>query len=274
MTEKLDIGRVFNAIIDIYRQRLGVLLTVSFAFALVNGILGAVFQDALPFILGYPLRTAVNYVIVTIFAALVIQIVVDIREGRGQRTAGDLFSAITPALVNLLLLGILYGLGVGFGLLLLIVPGLYLLTIWAVAAPVVLVERQDAIVSLRRSRELVAGNGWQVFGVLFALFLLSFVVAIIIVGLLAVALGLVGAIIGAIIVGTFLQPLDALARAVMYFELTRINQGGVASAAPVPGAVAPTPEAPPPPPPAPTPGQTQVGAPPPPPPPPPGPPQQ
>src|SRR4051795_6453271 len=201
MTEKLDIGRVLSAIIDIYRQRLGVLLTVSFVFALVNGILGGIFQESLPFILGYPLRTALSFLVVTVFAALVIQIVIDIREGHGQRTAGDLFRAITPALGNLLLLGLIYGLGVGIGLILLIVPGLYLLTIWCVSAPAVMVERQSAVDALRRSRELVAGNGWQVFGILFILFIITGIVYAIIVGIFAVALGLVGAIIGAIIVG-------------------------------------------------------------------------
>ena len=38
---------------------------------------------------------------------------------------------------------------------LLIVPGLILLTIWAVIAPVIVVERSGVIDAFRRSRELV-----------------------------------------------------------------------------------------------------------------------
>jgi hypothetical protein len=245
---QLEIGRVLSAIVTAYQRRLGVLLTVSFVFALVNGILGGILQGVLPLALSYPLSFALNYFIITLFVAVVLQLVIDLREGRGQRTAGALFSAIGPSLGSLLLLGLIYGLGVGVGLLLILVPGLYLMTIWSVSAPAVMVERLGAVDSLRRSRELVSGNGWQVFGVLAILFAVSIVAIILVAGVLTLLLGLTGLIIGAVIVKLFIQPLEALARAVIYFELIRIKEGGVASAAPVPGGTAPQQSAPPPPP--------------------------
>ena len=60
------------------------------------------------------------------------------------------------------------------GLVLLVVPGLFLITIWAVIAPVIVLERAGVFESFGRSRHLVKGNGWQVFGVLVILFLSPF----------------------------------------------------------------------------------------------------
>ena len=59
---------------------------------------------------------------------------------------------------------LLAGLGVGAGLLLLVVPGLVLTTRWAVAVPVGMLEDGTARNALRRSREIVRGNGWIVRG--------------------------------------------------------------------------------------------------------------
>ena len=56
------------------------------------------------------------------------------------------------------------------GFMLLIVPGLILLTIWSVAAPVIVLSARRW--ALRRSRELVRGNGWPVFGVILILLVL------------------------------------------------------------------------------------------------------
>ena len=57
--------------------------------------------------------------------------------------------------------------------LLLIIPGLILLTIWAVFAPAIVIERIRVIDAFGRSRELVRGNGWPVFGVIIVAFLIA-----------------------------------------------------------------------------------------------------
>ena len=63
------------------------------------------------------------------------------------------------------------GLGILVGFILLIVPGLFLLTIWAVVAPVTVLERPGIFAAFGRSRELVRGHGWTVFGALVLVFL-------------------------------------------------------------------------------------------------------
>ena len=132
-----------------------------------------------------------------------------------------------PVLGQLILVGIVAGVGIVIGFVLLIVPGLILITIWSVAAPVVVLERPGVFAALARSRELVRGNGWQVFGVILVLDIL-----VVIVGsgieLGADSAGSGVGIVARVIVGVLSAPLSALAAAVLYFEL----RGAVAPATP------------------------------------------
>ena len=59
----------------------------------------------------------------------------------------------------------------GIGFILLIIPGLFLIVIWSVVAPVVVLERPGVFAAFGRSRELVRGNGWNVFAVIVLVFL-------------------------------------------------------------------------------------------------------
>ncbi len=61
---------------------------------------------------------------------------------------------------------VLFAIGVGIGFVLIIIPGLFLMTIWAVVAPVTVLERPGIFEAFGCSRELVRGNGWNVFGVI------------------------------------------------------------------------------------------------------------
>ena len=49
---------------------------------------------------------------------------------------------------------------------LVIAPGLYLITIWAVIVPVIVIERSGALAAFGRSRQLVRGRGLHVFATL------------------------------------------------------------------------------------------------------------
>ena len=124
----------------------------------------------------------------------------------------------------LVIAGILAGIAIAIGLVLLIVPGLFLLTIWAVLAPVIVIERSDVMNAFGRSRELVRGNGWQVFGVIVVLFLLQLVVTGVIQAVAnSVADSVVGYSVADLIVRLLVAPLSALAAAVLYFELKALR---------------------------------------------------
>ena len=160
-----------------------------------------------------------------------------------MRRRRQLLKAATPVLGSLILVGDRRrDLGILIGFILVIVPGLILLTIWSVAAPVVVLERPPGLGALGRSRELVKGSGWPVFGVIFVL-------SVAVVdrrrgdrdrsGSAGTGVG----IVVRVIIGVLTAPLSALAAAVLYFELLRLAG---ASAPPV---AAPPSSSPPPPPP-------------------------
>jgi hypothetical protein len=71
---------------------------------------------------------------------------------------------------------VLWVLGVALATLLLIVPGLILLTMWLVAPVSLVVERTGIMASFGRSRALTKGSRWQIFGIFIVLILASMAV--------------------------------------------------------------------------------------------------
>jgi hypothetical protein len=100
----------------------------------------------------------------------------------------------------------------------LIVPGLILLTLWAVVVPVTVLERPGVFAAFGRSRELVRGNGWPVFGVIVIVFLAVLVISIA-AGTASDSLGMVGRGLVNWGVTAVTAPISALSAAVLYFAL-------------------------------------------------------
>jgi hypothetical protein len=217
MARKLDFGTVLNEIFAIYTANVGVLLPVAFwlflAVAIVNGITAK--HLAL-----FPLEIVVSLIASTLYQGMVVGLVRDVQDGRRDFSAGELMRSAAPVLAPLIGAGLLAGLGIGIGFVLLIVPGLYLLTIWAVIAPVIVIERRRALESFGRSRELVKGNGWAVFGVLIVAFLITFAGAAILGALgAAIASGILVQIVFSALASTITAPIPALAAGVIYYRL-------------------------------------------------------
>jgi ABC-type multidrug transport system fused ATPase/permease subunit len=250
MNQKLDVARVFERIFQIYRDQFTLLipaaLVVFVPVALLSGLIYAGDVSVIGALLVAALATVATYW----FQGMVVEAAEDILDGRRDHSVGSLVRSVTPVLGPLVLAGILAGIGVGIGLLLLIVPGLFLLTIWAVVAPVVVLERKGALDAFGRSRQLVKGHGWQVFGVIVALFLLQFIVTAVI---QAIANGISDSFaayaLSDLIVRLLVAPLSALAAAVLYFELRGRGGDTAEPALATPGAsdTAVQPAAPPPP---------------------------
>lgn len=95
-----------------------------------------------------------------------VEAVADIRDGRADLTLGETLKRVKPQIWAIAGASILAALGVMVGLVLLIVPGLILLTWWSVILPVIVLERRGVLESFGRSRELVRGRGWSVFWVI------------------------------------------------------------------------------------------------------------
>jgi len=88
-----------------------------------------------------------------------VEAVNDLRDGRADLSIGELFRRAQPLLPALIAAGVVAALGIAFGLVLLIVPGLILLTRWIFIVPVIVLEKKSAGESFGRSRELVKGSG-------------------------------------------------------------------------------------------------------------------
>ncbi|HET8821103.1 MAG TPA: hypothetical protein VFM57_06110 [Thermoleophilaceae bacterium] len=231
MNQKLDVARVFERIFQIYRDQFTLLipaaLVVFVPVAIISGLIYAGDISIFGALIVAALATVATYW----FQGMVVEAAEDILDGRRDHTVGSLIRSVTPVIGPLIVAGLLAGLAIGIGLLLLIVPGLFLLTIWAVLAPVVVLEKKSAFEAFGRSRELVRGHGWQVFGVIVVLFLLQFIVTAVI---QAIANGVSDSFaayaLSDLIVRLLVAPLSALAAAVLYFELRGRKEGAGAGA--------------------------------------------
>jgi len=154
-----------------------------------------------------------------------VEAVSDVRDGRIDTTIGELYSRTRPKLAALVAAGIVAGIGVVIGLILLVVPGLFLLTRWALIPAMIVIEKRRAGDSFDRSWELTRGYGWTIFGSL----LLAFLAYAVIQGIFAAVflpLPRFAAIwIGGLVAHSVATPLIALTGAVLYFRLARISVG-------------------------------------------------
>lgn len=234
--KQISVGDVVNETFSIYGQNFGALIGSALVVFVVVGLLAGILQAAGGLILVL-LAAAIRMAGHALYVGFVVKLVQDTRDGRRDEGVGDLFSAATPFILALIGFGILFGIGVTIGFVLLIVPGLILLTFWSVGAPAIVVEGIGPIDAFGRSWRLVRGNAWAVFGVLLVVLLIVIGIGIVL-GILATPIGdgEVSTWIASIISTTITAPIFAIAVTVLYFELA-------APAAPPPAA----PAAPPPP---------------------------
>lgn len=154
----------------------------------------------------------------------------DARDGSFDATLGELFSRVAPSILPLLVAGLLAGLGIAAGLILLIVPGLFLMTIWAVIAPVIVLEKRPALAAFGRSRELVRGHGWTVFGIVIITGLLTGIASSILQAAFSFLPQFLEILIGGTIAQAIVAPFSAIALAITYFRLRDAHGGEPAPA--------------------------------------------
>lgn len=229
MNEKLSVGDTLSEVFSIYRDNAGVLLPIAFwlflAVAVVSGLLLGSSLWLLALVLAF------QFAVATLYQGTVVELVNDVQDGRRDSSAGDLLRSASPFILPLIGVGIFAGICVGLGLLLFVVPGLILMTIWAVVAPVIVVEKAGVFESLGRSRELVRGNAWEVFGVIVVTFVIVFLASMIFGAIAeAIADGPLLRIVFSALATTVTAPIGALVASVIYFRLRAIKQSAPAPA--------------------------------------------
>ena len=160
-----------------------------------------------------------------------VEAVRDIRDGRADTGVAELYARTRPRLPALIVAGVLAGIGVVVGLILLIVPGLYLLTRWALIGPVVVLERRSAGEAFSRSAEIVRGNGWSVFGLIVATLIGAAVARGAIRILFSWLPGFLDAWLGGVISNSLVVPFVALAWTIAYYRLMGAGRAPAAAEA-------------------------------------------
>jgi hypothetical protein len=148
-----------------------------------------------------------------------VRAVEDIRDGRVDLSIRETFDVVKPDIGRITGAGILAGLGIAIGFVLLVIPGLYLITIWSVVIPVVVLERRGVGEAFGRSRSLVRGHGWNVFGVIVLAWLVLLLAGFVIAAITAPFTEAVGAFLADLISGTVTGPFVVLVLTLVYYRL-------------------------------------------------------
>ena len=225
------LGEAWTLYTKFFTRFFAVALIVFLVVNLINAVFGSIIGTGAGLALLVALITTVVSIVGTFWLqGALVYAVDDVRDGRIDSAIGELFERVRPNLGTLIVAGILAGLGIAVGLALLIVPGLILLTWWCLIVPVIVLEAKPVSEAFGRSRELVRGHGWTVFGVI-----IVSVIAI------AIASGVIQSVffflgpflrywIGGAIASAIVDPFLAVALTLMYFKL-RESPAAEASAA-------------------------------------------
>lgn len=222
MEPKVEVGKTLAEVFEIYREHAGVLLPVAFWLFLASSIVAALLGEDLAL---FPIVFVVETLVSSLYIGMVVALVKDAKGGRREFSIRELAGSILPMLLPLAAVGIIYGLGTVIGLVLLVVPGLALMTIWAVASPAVVIERASVFAALRRSNELVSGQGWRVFGVIAISSLITAAALLIFIAIAAAVLddGPIVLVVFSALAATLTAPIEALVAAVLYFRLRELK---------------------------------------------------
>ena len=222
----MTVGGVLSEAWELYKRFFGrFFLTAVIVFAVLD-LLTALIEQAAGNGTGSKVLWGLIAAVVGIVGyfwvqAALVETVNDVRDGRADRSIGETYSAVRPRLGSVTIAGLLAGIGIAIGFVLLIIPGLYLLTIWSMVIPVVVLESRSAGESFTRSREIVSGHGWTILGLALLVFLLVAIVAGLISALFSPLPDFFDSWLGSLVGHAITVPFAAAVLTTAYFTLTR-----------------------------------------------------
>jgi hypothetical protein len=230
---------VISEAFDLYRKHFSHLVVVALVIYVAIAILG-VLLILIGGVVGALLVSILLLIGAFLVQAALVEAVADIRDGRADLTVGETLSRGASRIASVAGASILAGLAIGIGLILLIVPGLVLITWWAVIIPVIVLEHVGTFDSFSRSRELVRGLDFQVFGVIVLQFLILIGFSIVLGIILTAVPEEIRSFVSNVVSGAFTGPFAALVTTILYFRLKAAKEGpGIP-----PGPTAPPPAVP------------------------------
>jgi hypothetical protein len=191
---------------------------IAFVIYVAAGIVAALL--GLAGSIGLFLGWIVSVVAAFLVQAALVKAVQDVRDGRVDLNLGETVSAALPFLGTVIIASILAGIGIAIGFVLIIVPGLILLTFWSLIVPSIVVGGEGVFSSFSKSWRTVRGYAWHVFGTYVLVFLILIVFDIVIGLILLFLPGAARNAISSIVSGTLVAPFLALVVTLVYYRLT------------------------------------------------------
>jgi hypothetical protein len=226
----MSVGDVLGEAFDLYRRFFWRFVATAAVVFVVLDLASAFADRASGSSVGSELLWTLIALVLSVVGAFwlqgaLIEAVRDVRDGRIDTTIGELYERTRPRLPALIAAGIVAAIGIALGLVLLIIPGLYLLTRWALIPAVIVIEKLGAGDAFNRSWQLTRGHGWSVFGSLLVAFLLYAIAQGVLRAAFAPLPNFLAIWLGGIVAHSVTTPFIAAVGAVMYFRLARLSAG-------------------------------------------------
>ncbi len=225
---------VLNEAWAMYKRHAAHFIVISFAIFLVISLITALLSWAGGTV---GIWVALIFTIFGIFLmqAALTKAVQDVRDGRADLSLGQTVSAAVPFVGAVALASILASIGIAIGFVLIIVPGLILLTFWSLIVPWIVIGGSTALDSFGRSWRTVRGYAWHVFGTYVLVFLIEIVFNIILSVILLALPYAARSFIANLVSGTLVAPFIAAVITLVYYRLTAAHGEAAEPGAPAGG---------------------------------------
>jgi hypothetical protein len=227
--QPMNLGDILNTTFNMYRDNFTLFAGICAVIVVPQAILVSAFSashNALFGLLGGLLSIAVSFLLTGALAQAV-----SARYLGRPMTISQAYEALgTVTILTLVGVAFLSAILILIGFIVFIIPGIYIAVRFTLASQAAVLERRSVTDSLRRSWNLVEGNWWRVLGIIAAVDLLVGVLEIIagrLVG--AVAGNVLGTGLSILVVGILIQPIQASALTLLYYDLRIRKEGGAAA---------------------------------------------
>jgi hypothetical protein len=207
----------------LYRKYAAHFLLIAFVIYLITAVVFALLALAGP--VGYVFAEIIDLAAAFLLQAALVKAVQDVRDGRVDLDLGQTYRAALPFILPVAGASILAAIGIAIGLALIIVPGLILLTFWAVIVPCIVIGGAGVFQSFGQSYRTVRGYAWNVFGTLVLVFLIYIALGIVVSLVLVFLPHFLRSFISTVVIGTLVAPFLALVVTLIYYRLTAAHAG-------------------------------------------------
>jgi hypothetical protein len=236
-SERLSLRDTCRQVAQVYVQQAGFLLPVAILLFVPLGLVDAIGEhggeidadglepgELAALLAAVVLQVATAAIGEVFYAGVAMTAVTESIEGRPRASIGRVMRTLPYG--RLIAVDLLFAIGLGIGLALLIVPGLIFFARYILVAPVVEIERAGVADSFRRSRELAHGHAVALLVLLGGLWLLTDALTSLLQdgGLWALGESLAADWAIAVVVGVAVTPIWAVAVCVVTWRLIHVER--------------------------------------------------